>query len=64
MRNLVVITLDSCRYVSWIAAQPQALPRLGEVERGFSFATCLAQNVCPVQHPKVTEVPFVEGLAP
>lgn len=44
MRNLVFITLDSCRYDSWTAAQPKTLARLGPVERRYSFATWTAPS--------------------
>ncbi len=44
MRNLVFITLDSCRYDSWTAAAPTALARLGPVERRYSFATWTAPS--------------------
>jgi len=43
-RNLVVVTLDSCRYDAWIAAQPEHLGRLGPVERRFSYATWTAPS--------------------
>ena len=44
MRNLVFITLDSCRYDSWTAAEPKTLARLGPVERRYSFATWTAPS--------------------
>ena len=44
MRNLVVITLDSCRYDSWLAAKPKTLARLGEVERRWSYASWTAPS--------------------
>ena len=44
MRNLVFITLDSCRYDSWTAAEPKTLARLGQVERRYSFATWTAPS--------------------
>ncbi len=43
-RHLVVITFDSCRYDSWVAAQPRALSRLGEVESRWSYATWTAPS--------------------
>jgi len=44
VRNLVFITLDSCRYDSWTAAEPKALARLGPVEQRYSFATWTAPS--------------------
>ena len=44
MRNLVFITLDSCRYDSWTAAEPKTLARMGQVERRYSFATWTAPS--------------------
>jgi hypothetical protein len=44
IRNLLVITLDSCRYDSWVAARPSNLARLGEVERRWSFASWTAPS--------------------
>ena len=44
MRNLVVITLDSCRYDSWTAAAPKALARIGPVERRYAYATWTAPS--------------------
>jgi hypothetical protein len=43
-RNLVVITLDSLRYDSWLAAEPRFLSRLGQVERRYSYATWTAPS--------------------
>ena len=43
-RNLVVVVLDSLRYDSWIAAEPQALATLGPVERRGSYATWTAPS--------------------
>jgi hypothetical protein len=44
IRNLVLITLDSCRYDSWVAARPTTLARLGEVERRWSYASWTAPS--------------------
>lgn len=44
IRNLIVITLDSCRHDSWIAARPTHLARLGEVERRWSYASWTAPS--------------------
>jgi hypothetical protein len=43
-RNLVVVILDSLRYDSWLAARPQSLKELGEVERRWSYASWTAPS--------------------
>jgi Sulfatase len=43
-RNLVIVILDSLRYDSWVAAEPQALAQLGPVERRWSYATWTAPS--------------------
>jgi len=43
-RNLVVVVLDSLRYDSWLAAEPQTLARLGSVERRYSYASWTAPS--------------------
>jgi hypothetical protein len=43
-RNLVVVVLDSLRYDSWLAARPQSLAPLGEVERRWSYASWTAPS--------------------
>ena len=43
-RNLVVVVLDSLRYDSWVAAEPEALSRIGPVERRWSYATWTAPS--------------------
>lgn len=43
-RNLVIVILDSLRYDSWIAAEPENLRRLGPVERRWSYATWTAPS--------------------
>jgi hypothetical protein len=43
-RNLVIVVLDSLRYDSWIAAEPDALSALGAVERRWSYATWTAPS--------------------
>ena len=43
-RNLVVVVLDSLRYDSWAEARPDALERLGTVERRWSYATWTAPS--------------------
>lgn len=43
-RNLVVVVLDSLRYDSWVAAEPQALAALGPVEQRWSYASWTAPS--------------------
>ena len=43
-RNLVIVTLDSLRYDSWLAAQPKVLSRLGQMERRWSYASWTAPS--------------------
>jgi hypothetical protein len=43
-RNLVIVVLDSLRYDSWVAARPQTLSALGEVERRWSYASWTAPS--------------------
>jgi hypothetical protein len=43
-RNLVVVILDSLRYDSWLAAEPETLGQLGQVERRWSYATWTAPS--------------------
>ena len=43
-RNLVFVVLDSLRYDSWTAAQPEVLAGLGQVERRWSYATWTAPS--------------------
>src|SRR5919199_523709 len=43
-RNLVVVILDSLRYDSWVAAEPETLAQLGPVERRWSYATWTAPS--------------------
>jgi hypothetical protein len=38
-RNMVLVTLDSLRYDSWVAASPKNLGRLGEVQKRHTYAT-------------------------
>jgi hypothetical protein len=44
MRNLVVVILDSLRFDSWVAAEPETLAQLGPVERRWSYATWTAPS--------------------
>jgi len=60
-RNLVLITLDSCRYDTLLAAQPAAIRRLGPVERRFSYASWTAPShynllMGLMPHPSPTHV--------
>ena len=43
-RNLVIVVLDSLRYDSWVAAEPETLAQLGPVERRWSYATWTAPS--------------------
>src|SRR5205809_2726845 len=43
-RNLVLVVLDSLRYDSWVAAHPQTLSALGEVEQRWSYASWTAPS--------------------
>ena len=43
-RNLVVVTLDSLRHDSWLAAEPRVLADLGPVERRWSYASWTAPS--------------------
>lgn len=43
-RHVVVVILDSLRYDSLLAAQPRVLPRLGPIERRFTYATWTAPS--------------------
>jgi arylsulfatase A-like enzyme len=43
-QNFVLVILDSLRYDSWTAAQPQALSTLGTLERRWSYATWTAPS--------------------
>jgi Sulfatase len=43
-RNLVVVVLDSLRFDSWLAAEPQTLAALGEVEQRWSYASWTAPS--------------------
>ncbi len=44
MNHLVVVILDSLRYDSWVAAEPEVLGRLGPIERRWSYATWTAPS--------------------
>jgi Sulfatase len=42
--NFIVITLDSCRYDSFMAAAPKVITKLGSVERRYSYASWTAPS--------------------
>lgn len=42
--HLVVITLDSLRYDSWLAASPKTIERLGDVEQRWTYASWTAPS--------------------
>jgi len=42
--NYVLIILDSCRYDSFIEARPRVMPRLGDVEQRWSYASWTAPS--------------------
>ncbi|MDP7112969.1 MAG: sulfatase-like hydrolase/transferase [Myxococcota bacterium] len=60
-RNLVLITFDSCRHDTFVAAAPRAIARLGAVERRFSYASWTAPShynllMGLMPHPSPTHV--------
>jgi hypothetical protein len=42
--NYVLVILDSCRFDSFVRAEPSIMPRLGQVERRWSYATWTAPS--------------------
>ena len=42
--NYIIVILDSCRYDSFQAAVPRVMPRLGEVEQRWSYASWTAPS--------------------
>ena len=36
--HLIIITLDSCRYDSFMAAEPKTIMKLGKVEKRYTYA--------------------------
>jgi hypothetical protein len=44
MNNYILIVFDSCRYDSFLSAEPRALRRMGTVERRFSYASWTAPS--------------------
>ena len=60
-RNLVLITFDSCRYDTLLAARPTAIARLGALQRRFSYASWTAPShynllMGLMPHPSPTHV--------
>lgn len=39
LNNFILVTFDSCRYDSFVAARPKTISRLGTVERRWSYAS-------------------------
>ncbi len=44
MNNYILVVLDSCRYDSFMTAAPKVIPRLGPVERRWSYASWTAPS--------------------
>ena len=44
MNNYILIVFDSCRYDSFVTAEPKALSKLGAAERRFSYASWTAPS--------------------
>lgn len=44
LHNYVIVVLDSCRYDAFMAAAPEALSRLGPIERRWSYASWTAPS--------------------
>jgi len=42
--NFIILILDSCRYDSFMAAEPKVMTKLGKVERRFSYASWTAPS--------------------
>ncbi len=42
--NLIIVILDSCRYDSFMAADPKKITKLGPVERRFTYASWTAPS--------------------
>jgi len=60
-RNYVLVVLDSLRFDSLMAAAPRVLPRLGPIERRYSYATWTAPShynllMGLLPHPSPTHV--------
>lgn len=44
MNNYIIVILDSCRYDSFMAAKPKVIPKLGEIEARWSYASWTAPS--------------------
>jgi len=44
MNNYILIVFDSCRYDSWMQAEPKTLKKVGAVEKRFSYASWTAPS--------------------
>lgn len=44
MNNYIIVILDSCRYDTFMAAQPRIMPKLGEVQCRYSYASWTAPS--------------------
>lgn len=42
--NFILITFDSCRFDSFISAKPKIIPKLGEIEKRYSYASWTAPS--------------------
>ncbi len=42
--HLIIITLDSCRYDSFMAAEPKVIPKIGKVEKRYTYASWTAPS--------------------
>ena len=42
--NFIIVILDSCRYDSFMAAEPQSITKLGKVEKRYSYASWTAPS--------------------
>jgi len=44
LNNYVIVTLDSCRYDSFLKARPKTMRKIGKLERRWSYATWTAPS--------------------
>jgi hypothetical protein len=42
--NFIIITLDSCRWDSFVAAEPKVITKLGKVEKRYTYASWTAPS--------------------
>src|SRR5258708_5432816 len=42
--NLIIVTLDSLRFDTWMTVRPKAIERLGDVQRRWSYASWTAPS--------------------